>query len=319
LIAEPADGRDGGVGAAAVAVALDVGGTAIKCAIVDEAGTVRHRQRHDTYRDRGPQAVQDTVLALASELVDRARAQRLRPAAVGVVVPGVVDEDAGLARWSSNLGFREVPLRDLLEKRLGLPAVLGHDVRAGALAEARLGGGRAYRRMLFVAIGTGIAGGYVVDGRVDPGAHGAAGEIGHIAVRSGPEAPPCACGARGCLEALASAAAVQRGYAAATGRALPAEQVVALVRQGDPAAQAVWGRAVTALADGLLTAVALLDPEIILLGGGLAEAGAALVQPLAAELADRATFHQLPRLGRAELGGEAGVLGAALLALRRPS
>ena len=88
-------------------------------------------------------------------------------------------------------------------------------MRAGALAEARLGAGRTTRRMLFVAIGTGIAGGYVVDGRIDPGAHGAAGEIGHIVVRTGPDAAPCGCGARGCLEAYASAAAIARAYARA--------------------------------------------------------------------------------------------------------
>src|SRR5262245_62053506 len=160
-----------------VVVALDVGGTGIKCALVDPTGQVRHTARHATDRERGPEAVVASLLDHATNLVEQARASGHRPVAVGVVVPGVVDEAAGVARWSANLGLRDVPLRELMTSRLGLPTRLGHDVRAGALAEARLGAGRAARRMLFVAIGTGVAGGYVVDGTVDPGAHGAAGEI----------------------------------------------------------------------------------------------------------------------------------------------
>jgi glucokinase len=309
-----------------VAVALDVGGTGIKCALVDTAGTVRHAERHATGGEQGPEAVVATILDVATELADHARADGLRPVAAGVVVPGVVDEVSGVAEWSANLRFRTVPLRGLLSARLGLPTALGHDVRAGALAEARLGGGRTARRMLFVAIGTGIAGGYVVDGRIDAGAHGASGEIGHIVVRSGPGAPACGCGARGCLEALASATSIARAYAARQGRApyptkdggrapLTAKQVAERAVAGEADAVGVWGEAVAALADGLLTAIALYDPEVIVLGGGLAGAGAVLFDPLREALHTRRTFHRLPRLVPAELGDQAGCLGAALLAL----
>jgi glucokinase len=267
-----------------------------------------------------------TILDVATGLADHAWADGLRPVAAGVVVPGVVDEVSGVAEWSVNLRFRTVPLRGLLSARLGLPTALGHDVRAGALAEARLGGGRTARRMLFVAIGTGIAGGYVVDGRIDAGAHGASGEIGHIVVRSGPDAPACSCGARGCLEALASAAAIARAYAARQEEkpfrtkgdgpmALRAEQVAERAVAGEAEAVGVWGEAVAALADGLLTAIALYDPEVIVLGGGLAEAGAVLFDPLREALRTRRTFHRLPLLVPAELGDQAGCLGAALLAL----
>src|SRR5205823_5291438 len=158
--------------------------------------------------------------------------------AAGIVVPGVVDEDAGIARWSANVGFREVPLRDLLGGHLGLPAVLGHDVRAGGLAEARLGAGRGYRHVLFIGIGTGIA-----------GAHGAAGEVGHIVVRPG--GPKCGCGVQGCLESVASAAAIGRTYAERTGIAATAAQVAGRAAADEPAAVGVWAEAVDALADGL--------------------------------------------------------------------
>lgn len=303
--------------ASSVVVALDVGGTGIKCALVGPDGQVRHTERHATGRERGPDAVVTSLIDHAAWLVDQARSAGHTPVAVGVVVPGVVDEAAGVARWSANLGLRDVPLRELMTNRLGLPTRLGHDVRAGALAEARLGAGRTVRRMLFVAIGTGIAGGYVIDGRVDPGAHGAAGEIGHVAVRFGPQAPVCGCGARGCLESVASAAAIIRAYAArpATASAVDAAEVARRAAAGDADAVAVWQDAVSALADGLLAAIALHDPELVVLGGGLAEAGTALLDPLGAALAQRRTFHQLPRLARAELGEGAGCLGAALLAL----
>src|SRR4051794_37763217 len=198
-----------------VVVALDVGGTGIKCALVDPAGRVRHSERHATGRERGPDAVVATILEIADGLARTADSAGLRPEAVGIVVPGVIDEATGTAVWSANLGFREVPLKDLVSQRLGLPAALGHDVRAGGLAEARLGAGRGYRHVLFVPIGTGIAAAHVVDGKVFTGAHGAAGELGHVVVR--PEGPVCGCGQRGCLEALASASAVARRYAERAG------------------------------------------------------------------------------------------------------
>jgi glucokinase len=290
-------------------VALDVGGTGMKCALVDGEGRVLHTERHETGRERGVDAVVESIVDVAAGLAAKARADGLVPRAAGVVVPGIVDEAAGVAVWSANLGFRSVPLKALLESHLQLPTAVGHDVRGGGLAEARLGAGRGYRHVLVVPIGTGIAAAHVVDGKVFAGAHGAAGELGHVVVRPG--GPVCGCGQRGCLEAVASAAAVARAY----GAAATAEQVAALAATGDPAASAVWREAVEALADGLLTAIALFDPEVVVVGGGLAEAGDALLDPLRAALRVRFTFHQEPELCRAALGDEAGCLGAALLAL----
>lgn len=296
-----------------VVVALDVGGTGIKCGLVDRSGTVRYAERHATEARRGPDAVIETILDIAESLAGKARGNGDEPRAVGVVVPGVVDETAGVAAWSANVGFRGVPLRALVSARLGLPAALGHDVRAGGLAEARLGAGRGTGHVLFVAVGTGIAAAHVVAGRGFAGAHGAAGELGHIVVR--PQGPPCACGARGCLETLASAAAVGRRYAELTGTSASAAEVATRAGAGDPAAARTWREAVEALADGLSTAQALYDAEVIVIGGGLAEAGDVLLEPLRAGLRERITFHREPRLVGATLGDEAGRLGAALLAL----
>ncbi|WP_431727906.1 ROK family protein [Verrucosispora sp. TAA-831] len=341
-----------------VVVALDVGGTGMKCALIRPDGAVVHAERHPTEADRGAEAVVDTILAVAEGLADKARADGLAPAALGIVVPGVVDEARGVAVWSANVGFRDVPLRELATARLGLPTALGHDVRAGGLAEARLGAGRDAGHVLFVAIGTGIAAAHVVAGSAATGAHGAAGELGHILVR--PDGPPCGCGRAGCLESIASASAVARRYAAltaapgtagsaatpatdgsaaghagssaaTTGRAgsdggsatgpgtpptmVSAAEVAARAAAGEKLAGRVWRDAVVALADGLATGQALFDVETIVLGGGLAQAGAGLFDPLRTALRDRLTFHREPRLVPAALGDEAGCLGAALLAL----
>jgi glucokinase len=294
-------------------IALDVGGTGIKCALVSAEGRIVHAERHPTGTSRGPDAVVQTILDIAAGLAATASSSGDKATAVGIVVPGIVDEEHGIAVWSANVGFRHVPLRDLLTERLGLPAALGHDVRAGGVAEARLGAARGYRHVLFLAIGTGIAGAHVVDGAAFAGAHGAAGEVGHIIVRPG--GPVCGCQARGCLEAVASAAAVGRAYSARAGVTVSAAEVAARAASGDPLAVEVWAGAVDALADGLHTALTLYDPEVVVIGGGLAEAGDGLLVPLDAALAGKLTFQSRPAMHRAALGDEAGCLGAALLAL----
>jgi len=297
-----------------VVVALDVGGTGMKCALVRPDGTVQHAERHPTLAARGPEAVTANILDVAAGLADRAVADGLTPVAAGVAVPGVVDEETGTAVWSSNVGFRDVPLRALVSDRLGVPAALGHDVRVGGMAEARLGAGRDQRHVLFIAIGTGIAAAHVVDGKAFAGAHGAAGEVGHVIVRPG--GPPCGCGARGCLESVASAAAVGRRYGELSGvPGVTASDVVARAAAGEELARTVWTEAVEAFADGLLTAQALYDAGIVVLGGGLAESGEALLAPLRVALDARTTFHRMPQIVRAALGDTAGCLGAALLAL----
>ncbi|GHI33671.1 sugar kinase [Streptomyces daghestanicus] len=236
------------------------------------------------------------------------------PAAAGVAVPGIVDDARGTAVYAANLGWRDVPLRALLSERLGgVPVALGHDVRTGGLAEGRIGAGRGADRFLFVPLGTGIAGAIGIDGRVEGGAHGFAGEIGHVVVR--PDGVPCPCGQRGCLERYASASAVGEAWAAASGDpAAGAADCAGAVAAGDPAAVRVWREAVDALAAGLVTALTLLDPRTLIIGGGLAEAGETLFTPLREAVARRITFQTQPSIVPAALGDTAGCLGAGLLA-----
>ncbi|MFF2654514.1 ROK family protein [Streptomyces sp. NPDC058045] len=296
-------------------IALDVGGTGMKAALVGADGALLHETRRATGRERGPEAVVAAIADFAADLRDHGLRHFGQPAAAaGVAVPGIVDAEHGIAVYAANLGWRDVPLRRLLAERLGnVPVALGHDVRTGGLAEGRIGAGRGAERFLFVPLGTGIAGAIGIGGAIEPGAHGSAGEIGHIVVRPG--GPPCGCGQRGCLERLASASAVSQAWAAATGDPdADAADCAKAVASGDPRARQVWQEAVDALADGLVTALTLLDPETLIIGGGLAEAGETLFTPLRAAVARRITFQQQPAIVPAALGDTAGCLGAGLLA-----
>jgi len=299
-------------------IALDVGGTVTKAALIGADGTLLYEARRPTGRERGPEAVIASILDFAASLCELGVREQGSPAeAVGVAVPGLVDDAKGIAVYSANLGWREVPMRELLAERLGgLPVALGHDLRCGGLAEGRLGAGRGRDRFLFLALGTGIAAAIGIEGRIEAGAHGCAGEIGHIVVRQGGR--PCPCGQAGCLETEASAAAVGRAWAEASGEPeATAAQCAAAVEAGDLKAGAIWQSAIDALADGLVTALALLDPRVVIVGGGLAEAGDALFVPLRSAVEQRLTFHRLPAIVPAALGEAAGCLGAGLLAWDR--
>jgi len=292
-------------------VALDVGGTTIKGAVVDHNGTVVTRLRRPTpTRDNAPDEILTAILATVDELT-AAAPQGVGVGAVGLVVTGIVDERRGMAVHSENVGWRSVPVRSLVEHATRLPVGFGHDVRAGALAEWRLGAGRGLEDLVFVPIGTGVSAGIIVQGRLVTGG-GYAGEIGHVDVGHGES---CTCGGRGCVEAVASAAAVARRYAAISGRPVSgAREVAARMVAGDPAARRVWTDATEALALALAWTSVVLAPQAILLGGGLARSGSLLLEPVRQALDRHLGLVPPPQLVPATLQDEAGCLGAALLA-----
>ncbi len=233
--------------------------------------------------------------------------------APAVAVPGIVDPIAGVARYSANLGWTDVPLATMVADDLGVPVRLDHDVRTAGLAEGRLGAGRGVAEFLFVPVGTGIAAAVSIGSQMRSGAYGAAGELGHIPVYPGGER--CACGQLGCVEAYASAAAIRRRYVAAGGVGDPdARQVVARL-DVDPLAARIWQEACTALGIALATYTLIADPALIVIGGGVADAGAALLGPVCSELMARLAWRPVPdpAVTVAMLGSGAGAIGAALL------
>lgn len=290
--------------------AVDVGGTTTKAALVSPGGTAMAVRVRATPAP-GPH-VAAGVVGLVGELVEELRAEAPgEVAAVGVVAPGIVDDERGIAVWSENLRWRDVPLREQVAARTGLPTVVGHDVRAGGLAEQRLGAAREVADAVFLPIGTGIAAALVLDGTVYS-AGGFAGEIGHVPMGG---SGPCGCGGTGCLESVASAAAIVRRYRDRTGREVTgAAEVAGRAGRGDADAAAVWDEAVDALATALVWLAGVLAPEVVVIGGGLAESGDALLAPLRRRVEARSTFHRRPRIVRALLGDRAGCLGAGLLA-----
>jgi len=287
-------------------IGVDVGGTTIKGIRWDGGVPDGVMARRPSPRE-GPQVVVDTIADLVAEL----RTPDVR--AVGLAIPGIIDEPRGIAVTSAYFGWEGLPIRDLVSQATGLPTALGHDVRSAGLAEVELGAARGVQDALLIALGTGIGAAVVSGGRLLVGG-GYAGQFGHVVLD--PDGPPCGCGQRGCASTLASAGAVVRRYVERSGDrdVTGADEVAARVRAGDPVALAIWAETVAALTDLLLIGVTLLGPEVIVLGGGLAMAGDQLVDPVAERLLARLTFHRRPRLVPAALGEAAGRLGAALLA-----
>jgi glucokinase len=295
-------------------IGVDVGGTTVKAALLDSEGVEYGGDERPTPRHLGPDAVIATIISAVVELRARVpESARLR--AVGLVVPGVVDAQRGMAVYAANIGWQEVPLRQIVAEAVGLPVVLDHDVRAAGLAELEWGAGRGLHEVLFVALGTGVAAAVITRGEAYTGATGRAGELGHLPVF--PEGELCACGQRGCTETYASGAALSRRFSAASGISnVPAKDVISRAAAGDPVAQGIFSDAVTALSRALVNYVLLMDPEVILLGGGMAASGAALLQPLSREVQAGLAWRPAPTISNGKFAGDAGRRGAGLLAWR---
>ncbi|WNM38955.1 ROK family protein [Micromonospora halotolerans] len=292
-------------------LAVDVGGTTIKGAVVGEDGRRRHTLTAPSRADDDPvKAVRSLCLQLRDDALDLGAA----PAAIGVVTPGLVDETNGVVRYAANLRFRDVPLRALVGDDLGLPVAVGHDARAAGVAEAVAGAARGLDNFLLLPLGTGIAAAVVVHGEPVPGATGSAGEVGHMPVHPGGE--PCSCGQRGCLEVYASAGGLARRYARLGGTPDSDSRAIADAVATDPVAATVWNDATQALGIALATLTLTLDPARIVLGGGLADAGALFFDPVRDALRAALAWRTPPPVLRSAFGAQAAQVGAAVLARR---
>lgn len=293
-------------------LAVDVGGTTIKAAVVGEDG------RFLSSLTAPSQADDDPVLAIRSlcrHLREHALSLGSEPAAIGVVTPGLVDERDGVVRYAANLRLRDVPLRDLISGDLGLPVAIGHDARAAGVAEATAGVAVGLDNFLLLPLGTGIAAAVVVDGVPLAGATRASGEVGHMPVYPGGE--PCSCGQRGCLEVYASAGGMARRYARRVGGSGWDSQAIADAVGTDPDARVVWDDATRALGVALATLTLALDPARVVLGGGLAEAGASFLDPVREAMRDALAWRTPPPVLRSAFGAQAAQVGAAVLARRK--
>jgi glucokinase len=285
--------------------AIDIGGTSIKAALVDDTFTTITTATTPTPKDdRDGSATVKAILGIVSEL------EKSGPvSAIGFDTPGTIDESRGIARWAGNLGWKDLEIRSLLQAQTQHPVVYGHDVRCGALAELRSGAAKGFQHSIFIPIGTGIAAALIVDGAIRA-VDGYAGEIGHMNVGADIE---CVCGLTGCLEAVSSAAAIEREYERNTGAKKSAEEIAKSMGT-DPQARAVWESAMHYLAVAVEDLITLLAPEAIIFGGGLAGAGSLLIDPVQRALDKRLTFQRRPLLKVAHYGSSAGTIGCAIMA-----
>jgi glucokinase len=306
------------------AIGLDVGGSKIAGYRVTPDGTVLDHVREPTPTS-GPERILGAIEAVAKQLAGP------DVVAVGAGVAGLVEFATGVVRYGPNVPFRELPLRDRLHELTGLPCLVDNDANAAGWAENRLGAGRGARDMLLVAVGTGIGGSIVSGGRLFRGAHGFAAEIGHVIVD--PDGPVCGCGNRGCWEQVASGRAIGRlGREAAAGApdsvlarlaggdpsSITGAMVTAAGLRDDPVACGVLAEAGRRLGLGIAGLVNVVDPDVVVVGGGVMEAGDLVLEPARTAFGEavegRAHRPDVP-LVAAELGNDAKGIGAALLAL----
>lgn len=311
------------------ALAVDLGGTELRAALVDETGRILASRSTATLAKAGPSAVVGQILAVVEAL--RATGPSRPLIGLGIGAPGPLDPVAGVAIAPPTLaGWRDVPLAALLEERLRLPVRLENDANAAALGEWRFGAGRDTASMVFVTVSTGIGGGVIADGRLLRGRRGLAAEVGHMTIADHSE-EPCFCGVRGCWESLASGSALDRRAArlAAAGEApllrslagdgpVTSRHVAEAARQGDAPAWLLLADEARWLGIGIVNLLHLYSPERVVVGGGLGSALDLLQDGIGRVVRDRAmpAYRDVPILP-AQRGTQAGLVGAASLVLDR--
>ncbi len=311
---------------------VDLGGTNFTTALGHADGGLVAEEKQPTLAHQGPAAVLDRIADSIVRLSSKAGGA---PSAVGIGIPGLVDAGRGETRFLPNLPtqWRDVPVGAILSARLRCPVVILNDARAAALGEARFGHGRGARTMILFTLGTGVGGGVVIDGVLRLGPLGAAGEIGHICVDPG--GFRCGCGARGCLETVASGPALTaegvrlvlsgnatrlRDLCGGDISRISPQMLGEAARGGDAGAQAVLDRAGDLLGMAASAVVLALHPELIILGGGVASLGELLIEPMRRSLLARVRMFPVDgvRIERSQLGERAGVYGGLAAAIGGP-
>jgi glucokinase len=291
-------------------IGVDVGGTKILAAAVADDGSVGVRVERDT-----DVASQEALLAQLDALVEAVRREAPDAAALGFGIPSRIDQRRGRAVASVNVPLEGVDLRDRMRARHGLPVGIDNDANAAAIAEWKVGVARGTRNVVMLTLGTGVGGGLILDGRPFRGSTGSGAELGHIVLD--PDGPPCGCGGRGHLESFAAGPAADRAARELYGEGSDAHDLVRRARAAEP--QAVEALAVIGryLGAGIATFVNVFEPELVVVGGGFGRAGDLLLDPAREVLAWQglAPGRDTVRIVQAELGTDAGVIGAAMVAL----
>jgi glucokinase len=311
---------------------VDLGGTKILTAVTNSQGKILSRDHGITPAKKDHEAVIQSILESAHHALEQANVDISELTVVGIGAPGLSNPETGILFTSPNLPeWRNVPLRDIMQERLGKKTFVINDANAAALGEFYFGAARGVLNFIYITLSTGIGGGIVIDGKIYGGAIGAAGEVGHMTIDD--EGPICNCGNRGCWETLASGTALAREarhrikegirtsileYAEGDVEKVTAQVIHSAAEQGDSLAKKLISRTGYYVGVGLANLINIFNPELIVIGGGLSNIGDMLLKPAfktAGERAYKEAF-QAVRFASPELGRDSGVLGAAAFALR---
>ena len=311
-----------------IRIGIDVGGTGIQVGVVDKEGRILQKGSIVTRTDLPFTEQVAQMAACALETLQRSGHTLDELESVGAGVPGVADYRTGVIPFCTNMGWHDVPFRSELQKHIDKPIFIDNDATVAGLAESVAGVSAGTSSSVFITLGTGVGGSIIINGRVWSGAHGVGSEIGHMILELDGE--PCTCGNKGCLERYCSATAIIRMAREAIARhpdslittlcdgkpeKINAKMVFDAARESDPIAVKVFRRYISCLAQAIASIVQFLDPEVIVLGGGVSKAGAFLLDAVRAEVPKYILYKTLPyaRIELAKLGPDAGIIGAAML------
>ncbi len=316
-------------------LAIDMGGTKIIAAIISNKGQMIAREYCLTLAGEGPQSVINRIFSTIDHLLSLRNIDSSKLDSISIAAAGVIDFDRGVITSSPNLpGWYDIPLRDIVRERYGVNTFLINDANAAALGEHHFGVGKGVNNLILLTVGTGIGGGIIINGKLYSGLCGSAGEIGHMTIDV--NGPRCNCGNIGCLETLASGTAVAREAIKRISQGekssltetvegeienITAEEVSLAAQRGDSLALEVILKAATYLGVGMVNMVNIFNPEMIIVGGGMAKMGDLLLNPARQVVRERAfsLSAQAVRIVPAQLGDDAGVLGAAIFAFQPES
>jgi glucokinase len=308
-------------------IGVDVGGTNVKVALVDKSGSIVYSDTVPTRAEMGYEYTIQNIITAIQNLMKESKTAKESIEGIGFGFPGQIDCDNGIVRLAPNIpGWVDIPIADIVSQEFGIPVKVDNDVRCAALAELNFGAGKGTQNLICITVGTGIGSGLIINGKLVRGASNAAGEIGHIKLQM-ENGPICGCGDRGCLEAFASGPAIVamaeeyiRGGKSTKYRELANPDITPYIvaeaaKQGDVVARQIFETIGTYIGIGLSSVVNLLNPEKIVIGGGVADAGDLLFVPIKETLKKRAMPIQgdAVEVVHAELGNTAGVIGASLL------
>lgn len=314
-------------------MAIDLGGTKIACGIISDNCQVLAKECYLTLADEGVDSVIDRIVLAIEQIILPRGVALSQLCGISIAAAGAIDAPRGIITLSPNLpGWRDIPLRDIIRERLGIKTWLINDTNAAALAEHQLGAGQGIKNLLYLTVGTGIGGAVILGGRLYTGASGSAGEIGHMTIDA--NGLRCKCGNIGCLETLASGTAVAREAIRRVSRgegsslseivagrigSITAEHVAMAARDGDCLALDVINKAATYLGVGLVNLVNIFNPEMIIIGGGLAKMGDLLLSPARQVVREKAfpVSAEAVCILPTQLGDDAGILGAAIFAFEQ--